>query len=67
MYVRHSPTVIAQRKKIKIADKNICGKYFRDIKMTLLDKENVYFMIANIIFANIFIRKKFQLYGSKIF
>jgi hypothetical protein len=53
----------------KIADtgrENICGKYFRDMKMTLLVMEQGYFHTANIIFANIFssrIRKNFELYG----
>jgi hypothetical protein len=46
--------------KLKIfADKNICGKYFRGIKIAILHKEQGHFLTANIITANIFIRKFF--------
>jgi hypothetical protein len=41
--------------KLKIfADKNICGKYFRGVKIALLIKEHGHFMTANI-----FVRKFF--------
>jgi hypothetical protein len=47
-------------RKLKIfADKNICGKYFRGMKIVLQRKEQGHFMTANIITANIFIRKFF--------
>jgi hypothetical protein len=46
--------------KLKIfADKNICGKYFCGCKIALLRKEHGHLITANIITANIFIRKFF--------
>jgi hypothetical protein len=47
----------------KIADKNICGKYFCDQKMALFLMQEGHFLTVNIITANIFIRKNFKLYG----
>jgi hypothetical protein len=48
----------------KIADKNICGKYFCDQKMALFFMQEGHFLTANIITANIFIRKNLKLYGN---
>jgi hypothetical protein len=55
-------TVIAK----KIADKNICGNNICGWKIYLFLPQKGDFPTAKIFTANIFIRKKFQLYGIAV-